>query len=110
MKYKIVFSYDGANYYGFAKQPNKKTIQGELERVFSLILNQKIIIKSSGRTDRGVHALAQVADFECDKILDNNKVLHQINKALNKDIFVKSLAKVPLNFSSRLSKIGRAHV
>ncbi len=103
MKYKIVFSYDGANYYGFAKQPNKKTIQGELERVFSLILNQKIIIKSSGRTDRGVHALAQVADFECDKILDNNKVLHQINKALNKDIFVKSLAKVPLNFSSRLS-------
>lgn len=103
MKYKIVFSYDGTNYYGFAKQPNKKTIQGELERVFSLILNQKIIIKSSGRTDKGVHALVQVADFECDKVLDKDKVLHQINKAINKDIFIKSLVKVPLNFSSRLS-------
>jgi tRNA pseudouridine38-40 synthase len=103
MKYKIVFSYDGSNYYGFAKQVNEVTIQGELERCFSLILNQKIIIKSSGRTDRGVHALAQVADFTCNETLDTQKVLYQINKVLNKDIYVKSLVKVPSNFSSRLN-------
>ncbi len=104
MKYKIVFSYDGSAFLGYAKQPNLKTIQGELEKNLSLILNQTIILSASGRTDKGVHALNQVASFNVSKvILNKDKFLHSINKLLNEEIYVKKLVKVSESFDARFS-------
>lgn len=104
MKYKIIFSYDGSLFFGFAKQPGLKTIQGELEKNLSLILNEEIIISASGRTDKGVHALNQVASFEIsDEIKEKSKFLHSLNKLLNGEIFVKNLAKVHYFFDARYS-------
>ena len=69
MKYLITFSYDGSKYYGYQKQPSKKTIQKEIEDVlFQLNSNKEVIISASGRTDSGVHALNQKAHF----VLDND--------------------------------------
>ena len=104
MKYKIVFSYDGTLFYGYAKQPGLKTIQGELEKKLSLILNEEIVISASGRTDKGVHALNQVSSFETkNEIKDKSKFLHSLNKLLNGEIFVKNLTKVPSFFDARYS-------
>ena len=104
MKYKIVFSYDGSAFLGYAKQPNLKTIQGELEKNLSLILNENIILSASGRTDKGVHALNQVASFfTTKKINDKDKFLHSINKLLNEEIYVKKIVKVSDDFDARFS-------
>lgn len=104
MKYKIVFSYDGSAFLGYAKQPNLKTIQGELEKNLSLILNETIILSASGRTDKGVHALNQVASFNVSKVIINkDKFLHSINKLLNEEIYVKKLVKVSESFDARFS-------
>lgn len=104
MKYKIVFSYDGSAFLGYAKQPNLKTIQGELEKNLSLIINENIILSASGRTDKGVHALNQVASFSTNKkINDKDKFLHSINKLLNGEIYVKKIVKVSDDFDARFS-------
>ena len=104
MKYKIVFSYDGSAFLGYAKQPNLKTIQGELEKNLSLILNENIILSASGRTDKGVHAFNQVASFSTTKKIENqDKFLHSINKLLNEEIYVKKISKVNDNFDARFS-------
>ena len=110
MKYKIVFSYDGSAFLGYAKQPNLKTIQGELEKNLSLILNENIILSASGRTDKGVHALNQVASFSTSKkIYDKDKFLHSINKLLNEEIYVKKIAKVKDDFDARFSAIKKEY-
>ena len=103
MRYKIVFSYDGSEYFGYAKQPNKKTIQGEIERVLRTIFQKEILIFGSGRTDKGVHAIGQVAHFDLDKEIDVQKILVSINKLLPSDIHINELKKVGDDFHSRFS-------
>ena len=103
MRYKIIFSYDGSDYFGYAKQPNKKTIQGEIEGVLATIFQKEVGIFASGRTDKGVHALNQVAHFDLDKEVDLDKLLISINKLLPDDIFVKKIEKVEEYFHSRFS-------
>jgi len=102
-RYKIVFSYDGTLFSGYAKQSNLRTIQGEVERVLQIVFREEILIYASGRTDKKVHALNQVADFLLSKKINNiDFILYRINKNLPKDIYVKSLKRVKLSFSSRL--------
>lgn len=103
MKYKITFSYDGTNYYGYEIQPKVISIQETLEKEISVILNEKIRIYSSGRTDRGVHAFEQVATFDTNKDFSISKFLVSINKLLPKDIYVKSIESVDDNFDARFS-------
>ena len=67
MKYLISISYDGSKYNGLQKLKGKKTIQGELEEVLSKMNESPVSVKSSGRTDKGVHALDQKCHFELTK-------------------------------------------
>ena len=60
---KISYSYDGSDFYGFQRQPDKRTVQGEIERVLGIILKKEINLVTAGRTDRGVHARVQVSNF-----------------------------------------------
>ena len=110
MKYKINFSYDGTNYYGYAKQVDKITIQEEIETKLSKILNTAIKIYASGRTDKKVHAVEQVADFSIDKEVDCNKLKIQLNKLLNTDIHINYIQKVSDNFSSRFSVKKKTYI
>ena len=67
MRYLITFSYDGSGFYGYAKQPDKRTIQEEIETALTKINKDiKVSLNASGRTDAGVHALAQKAHFDMD--------------------------------------------
>ena len=56
---KIEFRYDGSRYYGFQRQPNKETVQGEIEKILKIVTKEDINLISAGRTDRGVHAITK---------------------------------------------------
>ncbi|MCK4563258.1 MAG: tRNA pseudouridine(38-40) synthase TruA, partial [Verrucomicrobia bacterium] len=67
-RYKIKVAYDGTNYSGWQVQPCHRTVQGEIERLLAEMTGQKHVrVESSGRTDTGVHARAQVAHFNLEK-------------------------------------------
>lgn len=104
MNILIRFSYNGSNYFGFQKQNNKKTIQGEIEKVLSKIFNSEIKITGSGRTDAKVHAINQFANFKVETIkYDLDDIKYKMNKMLPSDIFIKEIKEVEDDFNSRLS-------
>ena len=102
MKYLITFSYDGSKYFGYQKQPNKPTVQQEIENVLTqLNSNKPVIISASGRTDSGVHALNQKAHFVLDKEYDESKLQYSMNKMLSTSIYIKNVEKKEDNFHAR---------
>ena len=102
MKYLITFSYDGSKYYGYQKQPSKKTIQKEIEDVlFQLNSNKEVIISASGRTDSGVHALNQKAHFVLNNNFDSEKLKYTMNKMLSSSIYIKKVELVNDDFHAR---------
>jgi len=111
--YKIEISYDGTDYHGWQRQPRKKTIQGNLEKALAKIAKKDIPVLGAGRTDAGVHALAQVASFKA-KLTLNEEALHRaMNSFLPKDIRIISLHKVDKDFHARKmakSKIYRYRI
>jgi len=102
MNYKLIFSYDGSKYYGYAVQKNEgHTIEAVIEKAISTILNKPTKIYASGRTDRGVHALNQVATFKSDDKIDLEKFIRSLNKLVPNDIHFKRVAKVKDSFNAR---------
>jgi len=102
MRYLITFSYDGTNYSGYQKQPNLRTIQGELENALKKISGGiNIEINSSGRTDRGVHAINQKAHFDLDKKITLYKLKCALNTYTDKDIYIKDIKIVDNDFHAR---------
>ncbi len=96
--YKIVLSYDGTNYHGWQKQPQKKTVQGVLEDVLFRFQSQRIPVMGAGRTDAGVHALGQAAHFRARLNLDDADLLRALNGQLPQDIRVTSLTRTDKSF------------
>lgn len=103
MRYLCNVTYDGKDYYGSQVQKDKKTIEGEIERVFSKVLNHKVNIILSSRTDRKVHAYSSYFHFDEDKCINEDKLLTSVNKLINKDIYIKSIKKVSDDFHARYS-------
>lgn len=101
---KLTLEYDGTGYFGFQKQPSKVTIQSSLEKALSKLFNQKMkIAAASGRTDRGVHALGQVVNFQTESKLKTSQILKGLNSYLPKDIVVKRVVNEKKNFHARYS-------
>ncbi|MGM0508470.1 MAG: tRNA pseudouridine(38-40) synthase TruA [Fusobacteriota bacterium] len=98
---KLIFEYDGSGYFGFQRQPDKKTVQGEIEKAIKVCLKEKINLLSSGRTDRGVHATKQVSNFKIDTGVPINKLKMILNRVLPRDIRIKKVEQVDLEFHSR---------
>lgn len=102
MRYKIKFSYDGTNFYGYQKQPGLRTVEEEFEKALTYINNhQDTKIFSSGRTDKGVHALCQVAHFDIDVSITLYKLKCALNSLLPEDIHVFSTEVVDNSFHAR---------
>ena len=104
MRYKITFSYDGTNFNGYQVQPKLRTVQGELEKAVSYLNKQTMTqVVASGRTDKGVHALGQVAHF--DLKIDNTlyKIKRGLNSNLPDDIHVIDVEAVKDSFHARFS-------
>ncbi len=102
MRYLITFSYDGTNYSGYQKQKGKHTIQEEVEKVLQSINNNKYTkLESSGRTDKGVHALCQKAHVNIDVDITEYKLKRAMNSLLPADIHVINTEKVDNKFHAR---------
>lgn len=100
---KLVVQYNGKNFSGWQVQPNKRTIQGELEKVLEFLLKEKIRTYASGRTDAGVSAYGQVAHFDTEQDIDTKKLRVSLNGLLPEDVAVTSVEKVPASFDARFS-------
>ncbi len=104
-KYQILVEYVGTNFKGWQIQKKGKTIQGLIQKKISKILNEKILLIGSGRTDTGVHAIEQSAHFECkNRIKDFDKFLKSTNYFLNRDLVtVLKIRRRNKSFHSRFS-------
>lgn len=100
---KLVIEYDGKDFNGWQKQPNKLNIQGEIERALSEITGEEIEIIGSGRTDAGVNSLGQVANFKTESNLPIEKFPIAINTKLKQSIRIISAEEVDEKFHSRYS-------
>lgn len=102
-RYKCIVSYDGANYMGFQVQDDLNTIELKINIALEKLLNKKIKIYASGRTDRYVHALGQVFHFDTSINISPIGVKKGLNSYLPDDIYIKDCEIVDDNFHSRFS-------
>jgi tRNA pseudouridine38-40 synthase len=106
---KIDLSYDGTDYHGWQVQPGLPTIQGTLEQVLSAIEGQPIQVAGSGRTDAGVHALAQVAAFTIANPIPVENLQRAMNRLLPRDIRVTGATEVPADFHPRFEAQAKTY-
>ncbi len=108
--FKIVVAYDGTGFFGWQKQKDKKTIQGEIEKVLTQILNQNIRITGSGRTDSGVHAFGQVANFHADTQFNPLDLKKAINSLIRKHpIVIQECCVVDDNFHAQYNSVSKEY-
>ena len=110
-RYQLLIEYVGTNFRGWQIQKKGSTIQGLIQEKLTKLLKEKIILNGSGRTDTGVHAIAQSAHFDCkNKIVDLIKFLKSINHFLNEDgIAIIKIKKRSSKFHSRFSAKQRIY-
>ncbi len=99
----MVVQYNGAHFFGWQKQNGKRTVQGELEQVFSKVTKQNCEVVGSGRTDRGVHAIGQVATVDIDSTIPLKNLKLAVNNMLSGDVLVKSMKVVSGDFNPRFA-------
>lgn len=109
--FKAIISYDGRAYYGFQKQKEKASVQGELERALSFLFGYEVIVKGAGRTDAGVSAKGQVISFKLkdENLRDLENKRAALNRLLPMDIFCSKLEEAPLTFDARHSSSGKRY-
>ncbi len=100
---KLTIEYDGKDFNGWQKQPNKLNIQGNIELAIKQITGEDVELNASGRTDAGVHSLGQVANFKTNCNLPVEKIPIALNTKLKRSIRIVKAEEVDENFHSRLS-------
>ena len=103
MRYLITISYDGSNYYGFQRLNDLPSIQSEIEKALSIVNKEKVIIKASGRTDKGVHALGQVFHVDLKYDIPVKRLKNAINNILPCDIRVIKCIKCNREMHARFN-------
>jgi tRNA pseudouridine38-40 synthase len=106
---KLTIEYDGTGYHGWQVQPNVRTIQGVLEGKLEQITGERVRLIASSRTDAGVHALGQVANFKTHSSLDARSFLRALNSLLPEDIRVKEVEGVDESFHARFRAKGKIY-
>jgi tRNA pseudouridine38-40 synthase len=106
---KLVLEYDGTDFHGWQYQPNERTVQGELEQVLCQLTQDKIRIVGAGRTDQGVHAYGQVANFHTTSDMQLSRMKRAINAVVHDDIHIREIDEVPSDFHSRYSARAKTY-
>jgi tRNA pseudouridine38-40 synthase len=109
MRFFIEISYKGTNYHGWQVQSNASSIQSEINKALSTILNTKIEVTGAGRTDTGVHAKQMFAHFNFSEMFDVNQSISKLNGVLPKDIAIFNIYKVNENANCRFDAISRTY-
>jgi tRNA pseudouridine38-40 synthase len=108
-RYRLQIAYDGTDYVGWQVQPNGTTIQEMVQRAVSIAIGEEVGVTGSGRTDSGVHALAQVGHFTASRPLDTTPLLRSLNGLLPPDIRVDLVTLAPPDFHARYSATGKIY-
>ncbi len=108
--YKMTIEYDGTRYNGWQRQKNtKNTIQERFENVLSRMCGSNVEVFASGRTDAGVHAVGQVANFKCLTDIECEEIMEYLNRYLPEDIRVTALSEADERFHSRLNAVSKTY-
>jgi tRNA pseudouridine38-40 synthase len=107
--WKITLTYDGTPYNGWQVQPNLPTVQGTLAHAIRHITGESVLPQGSGRTDTGVHALAQVATFSLTVPIPAANLHHALNRALPPSIRILSVEAVPADFHARHNALRKTY-
>jgi tRNA pseudouridine38-40 synthase len=106
---KLTIEFDGTNYHGWQIQREEPTVQQVLRDTISMVLDRRIILHGSGRTDAGVHALGQVAHFVTDADMDVDTLRKAVNRLIPKDMVIKHAEEVDAGFNARFSTKSRTY-
>jgi tRNA pseudouridine38-40 synthase len=107
--YKIVLAYDGTDFHGWQRQPDRRTVQSVLEEAVRKVTQKKIVVHGAGRTDAGVHALGQAAGFRGAFKLPDDVLLRALNAVLPADVRIFSLEEAPAGFHARKSARSKVY-
>ena len=111
IRLRIDLSYDGTNYAGWAKQPDQRTIQGEIEAALAKIVGSEIEAVTGGRTDAGVHAVGQVIHIDLPQgSTEVENLAFRLNQILEGDIRINKCAIAPKDFHARFSALSRTYI
>ncbi|HDL18665.1 MAG TPA: tRNA pseudouridine(38-40) synthase TruA, partial [Bacteroidetes bacterium] len=106
-KYKLKIEYDGTDFAGWQVQPGKRTVQGEIEAMLSVLFQENCQLTASGRTDSGVHALGQVAHFTATQPRTEYQIRQGLNSLLADDINIRQVEKAADDFHARFDAVRR---
>ncbi|WP_456456324.1 tRNA pseudouridine(38-40) synthase TruA [Thermovibrio sp.] len=107
---KLTIEYLGSSYYGWQLLPGRPTVQGELLKALNTFLREEVKLVGASRTDAGVHAKGQVANFKTEKEFELKRLKKALNGLLPYDIKVIKVEEVPLDFDSRRSAKGKLYL
>ncbi len=106
---KLTIQYEGTNYIGWQKQPKGDSIQREIEKAIKQITGEEVDLIGSGRTDSGVHAIGQVANFHTNSSIPPDRFMYALNSKLPEDISIVKSEEVAKDFHSRYDAIGKRY-
>lgn len=106
---KLILSYDGAEFSGWQVQPDKSTVQGTLASAIGRVTGEKVLPQGSGRTDAGVHALAQVVTFVTESSVPTGNFLKALNDVLPASVRVIEVTEMPPQFHARHSAKAKTY-
>ncbi len=107
--WKIVLAYDGTDFHGWQVQPGLRTVQGELASAIEHVTGERVLPQGSGRTDAGVHALAQIASVALTSPIPQPNLLRALNRALPPSIRATEATHAPPGFHARHSATGKQY-
>ncbi len=105
----LLIEYDGTDYGGWQVQKNSRSIQGVVEEQLTRLLQEKVGLVGAGRTDAGVHARGQVANFHTERDWAPRRLIYALNGTLPRDIAIRESAEVPADFHSRFDARARRY-
>ena len=108
--FKITIEYDGTRYHGWQRQKTDRTIQEEIEKAVLTITGQQVSLTGSGRTDAGVHAYGQVANFKCETSLGPQDLFRGLNSLTDADIVIRGCEEADASFHARYDVKSKSYV
>lgn len=105
----LVVAYEGTAFHGWARQPNVRTVQGVVEEAVSAMAGQETLTRGAGRTDRGVHAMGQVASFDSIRVIPAEGWLRGLNQKLPSDVVVRQARACAPGYNPRFDAVDKTY-
>ncbi|MEN3039064.1 MAG: tRNA pseudouridine(38-40) synthase TruA [Candidatus Kryptonium sp.] len=106
---KLLIEYDGTNFVGWQIQPNGRSVQGEIKKAIKQIIGEDVNLIGASRTDAGVHARGQVANFKCENEISTERLKKALNAILPDDIVIHKVEDVSLDFHARYDAVEKTY-